>query len=502
MLRWLPLALITLVALWLRTHELTRRPMHADEANQAVKLGSLLETGHYAFDPRDHHGPTLYYAALPIAWVRGEKNLASLSETSVRLVPAFAGSLSVLLLAAAAMPLGRWPALASAAFLAISPPAVYFSRYFIQETLLATCILAVVVSVQRWLRTGATRWAIAAGFCAGLAQATKASAPLFLVIAALAWSLARLVKSPSSAVVLPTAAPLPAPGPTPRCQLYPGRALLLAGSVGLGTAALLYSSFLTHPTGLVDALGAYSQALTRFGATAAPTGHEKAWGYYLRIFGWFRSGGLVWHQLVFTVLALAGILITLLRRDRWCFGVAVYTVTIFAVFSGFAYKTPWHLIHFVPGLAVLAALALARLAQQPRGGLFATGAALLVGGTLWQQTWLTSFLRPADQRNPYAYVHSSADVLKYRALAEAAVARSPLAPIRVISEEYWPLPWYLRTLPQVGFWSQSPPDANGSLVITSPAQLAAVRASLHGPYRESILGLRPGVFCIVLTPDP
>ena len=63
-----PLALITLAAWWLRTHDLARRPMHADEANQAVKTGELLAIGHYAFDPRDHHGPTLYYLALPIAW--------------------------------------------------------------------------------------------------------------------------------------------------------------------------------------------------------------------------------------------------------------------------------------------------------------------------------------------------------------------------------------------------------------------------------------------------
>ncbi len=57
--RWLPLALLTLAAFWLRTHDLARRPMHADEANQAVKLGELLDAGRYAFDPRDHHGPTL-----------------------------------------------------------------------------------------------------------------------------------------------------------------------------------------------------------------------------------------------------------------------------------------------------------------------------------------------------------------------------------------------------------------------------------------------------------
>src|ERR1041384_8876069 len=104
-LRWLPLAIVAAIAWWLRTHELDRRPMHADEANQAVKLGELLETGHYAFDPRDHHGPTLYYAAVPVAWLRGEYTLATLSETSLRLVPAIAGTAAVILLGLVVAPL-------------------------------------------------------------------------------------------------------------------------------------------------------------------------------------------------------------------------------------------------------------------------------------------------------------------------------------------------------------------------------------------------------------
>ena len=41
------------------------RPMHHDEANQAVRFGQLLETGEYRYDRNDHHGPTLYYLTLP-----------------------------------------------------------------------------------------------------------------------------------------------------------------------------------------------------------------------------------------------------------------------------------------------------------------------------------------------------------------------------------------------------------------------------------------------------
>ncbi|MEO6244973.1 MAG: flippase activity-associated protein Agl23 [Opitutaceae bacterium] len=480
--RWLPLTLIVLGGLWLRTHDLARRPMHADEANQAVKLGELLEAGRYAFDPRDHHGPTLYFAALPIAWVRSERSISLLSETTVRLVPAIFGTLAVILLAALAAPLGRWPALAAAALLAVSPPAVYYSRDFIQETLLATFTLAALLAARTWWRSGLTRWALAAGAVIGLMQATKASAPLFLATAALALALTRNGERPASRRIR--------------------RDAMAAVASALLAAALLYSSFGTHLGGIRAALETYSHALTRFGADAAPTGHEKPWWYYLTLFGWFRAGGLVWHQIVFTALAVAGLIIASVCRDGFLRGVAIYTLVIVIAFSSFAYKTPWHAIHFIPGLALLAAASLAAIARLRTGRLGAVAFALIALATQFQQTWRTSFLRPAEQRNPYAYVHSSPDVLKYRPLAEAARIHALDQPIRVISEEYWPLPWYLRGIPHVGYWSAPPDDCDGVLVIASSTQAEAVRAKLHGAYRESFLGLRPGFICVLFTREP
>ncbi|WP_414663159.1 flippase activity-associated protein Agl23 [Horticoccus sp. 23ND18S-11] len=493
MLRLLPLAIIALAAGWLRTHDLAKRPMHADEANQAVKLGELLDAGRYAFDPRDHHGPTLYYAAVPVAWLRGERSLATLTETTVRLVPAIFGTLTVLLVVALASPLGRWPALLAGALIAVSPPAVYYSRYFIQETLLGTFTLAAVLSARSWWRTGLTRWAVAGGACAGLMQATKASAPLFLAAGLFAWWIARRARSPERKR-LETAA---ASGS--RSFL---RGTGVAALAALLTAALLYSSFGTHLAGLRDALTVYTNALTRFGAAAAPTGHEKPWWYYLRILSWYREGGLVWQQLAFSLFAVAGLGVAVVSRSPYLRGVAAYTAVIVGAFSFFAYKTPWHLVHFVPGMAILAAAALATLARMKAGGVIATVLAMLVIATLYHQTQRSSFLRPADQRNPYAYVHSAPDVLKVRDLALAAAARFPEKPIRVISEEYWPLPWYLRGLARVGYYAAPPDDCDGALVIASQLQAESVRAQLRGSYRESFLGLRPGFLCIVFTPEP
>lgn len=483
-LRWFPLLLVTATALWLRTRDLAVRPMHADEANQAVKAGELIETGRYAFDPRDHHGPVLYYAARPVAFFRGQKNLAQLDETTVRLVPALAGTVAVLLLGLLATPLGRGPALVAAAFLAVSPPAVYYSRYFVQETLLATFTLALFLSAHRWWTTGRARWAMIAGVCTGLMQATKASAPFFVF----AGLLALLVVPPSGGTTNP--------GPIRRTARDGALALLAA----LVTAALFYSSFGANLPGLRDALGTYTESTARL--TSGATGHEKPWWYFLQLLTWQRAGGLVFEQATFTALALAGAVIAFAARIpllRWAAG---YTALVLVGLSLPAYKTPWHAIHLVPGMALLAAGALGELARFRVGRFVAVAAAIVVLADLFWQTERVTRTYAADARNPYAYVHSSPDVRKFRALADSARAASPGRPIRVISEEYWPLPWYFRGLDNVGYWTRVPEDCDGALVVASASLAAEVRARLHGSYREDYLGLRPGFVCIVFTFEP
>ena len=472
--RWLPVALIALTALWLRTHDLSRRPMHADEANQAVKTGVLLETGFYAFDPHDHHGPTLYYATLPIAWSRDEHSLGALTETTVRLVPAILGTISVLLLALLAAPLGRWPAAAAAAFMTVSPPAVYYSRYFIQETLLVTFTLGALFCVQQWWRRGHLGWAIGAGAFVGLMQATKASAPLFLLAAAVALLVAR---------------------PTPPVSVHRLRAAIAAFVAALFVAVVFYSSFGTHFAGLRDAIAVYGPAAQH---VTGDSGHEKPWWYYLRLFGLQREGGLLWQQIAFSILAIAGTILAFIGQNKFLRGAAVYTTIVAVALSLTPYKTPWHAVHFVPGLSILAAGALTILPQAWMG-IALTGAVL---ASQAGQTKLVVFLRHADARNPYAYVHSSPDVLKFRALVDTALARSAEGVVRVISEEYWPLPWYFRGVSRVGYWPTPPDDCDGALVITSADQADAVRARLHGHYHESYLGLRPGFLCVVFTPTP
>jgi hypothetical protein len=142
-------------------------------------------------------------------------------------------------------------------------------------------------------------------------------------------------------------------------------------------------------------------------------------------------------------------------------------------------------------LCLLAGMALGRM-RTP----IAVPLALIVLGWLGWQTRQAVFLRPADPRNPYAYVQTVPDMLKVPALAAAA----PPGPIKVISEEYWPLPWYLRTRKEVGYWTHPPANCDGALVFASAGLADAVRARLHGRYQESDLGLRPGFVLVVFSP--
>ncbi len=477
--RWLPVALLTLAALGLRCRDLAARPMHADEANQAVKAGELVESGRYAYDPRDHHGPTLYYAAQVAAWCRGERTLASLDEVTVRLVPALAGTCSVVLLYLLAVPLGRPAALASAAFLAVSPPAVYYSRFFIQETLLVTFTLATFVCARRWWSTGRTRWALASGGCIGLMQATKESAPLFL----LAGLAALLVCRPKRG------------GPGRR-----GRDGLAGAGAALFVAALFYSSWGTHLAGLRDAVGTYGDIARRL--HPGDTGQEKPWWYFLRLFSWQQNGGLAFQQVGFLVLVLVGAATSIALGPPLARWAALYSGLILLLLSAASYKTPWHAVHLVPGFSLLAAGGMAAAARSNPGRILATAATLIVLAMQFWQTERVTRAYASDARNPYAYVHSSPDVLKFRPLADAALARAPGGAGRVISEEYWPLPWCFRGLDRVGYWTQAPADCDGALVIASAGLADTVRSRLHGRYRESYLGLRPGFVCIVFERQP
>jgi uncharacterized protein (TIGR03663 family) len=482
------LVLVFTGALVFRAERLDLRPMHHDEANQALKFGRLLETGEYRYDPADHHGPTLYYLSLPLARVLGRDTLAA----TLRLLPALFGAGLVLLLALYAAEIGTGAVLAAGVLAALSPAFVYYSRFYIQETILVFFAAAVLAALWKFRRKRTAGWAVAAGAFAGLMFATKETSLILFAAAGAAY--AAVGKAGRAAL---------SGGAAVRTSAF--RSLAAGAAAAVLTAALFFSSFLAHPRGVIDsvlALGGY------FAKSGSPGFHAHPAGYYLGLLAYSASGGLVWSESLILALACLGIIGAVRKKNAFGIFIAVFTLFSAAVFSGIRYKTPWNLLPFHFGFIVLAgygtAFVFRSLKKLP---LRIVAAALLLAGTahLGWQAWAASFRYPADPRNPYVYAQTGTD---YPRLVRRVEDIARVAPdgrrllIKVVCDPYelWPLPWSLRRFDRVGYWTDAVRAGGGDeagVVIASQVPAAKLDPLLNGAYVSEYYGLRPEVLLTV-----
>jgi uncharacterized protein (TIGR03663 family) len=504
-------------ALLFRVVRLDIRPMHHDEANQAVKFGDLLEKGEYRFDPNDHHGPSLYYLTLPVAGIAGEKTLAELNETTLRLVPALFGAGLLLLFLLFAGGLSREAALAAAALAAVSPVMTYYSRFYIQETLLVFFLAALIGAGWKYIRTRSAWWALAAGFSAGFMYATKETSALLFAALAAAFGLVFLMDRPGAGRKMAAAA-----GDTQGGRIAPAKlrtalhgTLFLAA--GAGTALLFFTSFFHNPQGLADSVRAIGASFNRAGH---PGFHAHPWYYYFETLAYSKSGGgPVWSEAFLLFLAAAGS-IAAFGHDEGKDGsplflrfILFFTLVTAAVYSLIPYKTPWNVLPFYLGLVVLAGNGVGLFLRISRTKVVKILVlAVLVPGfvNLAAQAYRANFTAPADPANPYVYAQTSPDFLKLVAavdkIADAAPGKRDIL-IKVVAppDETWPLPWYLRRYSRVGYWT-SPESAgdvrDAAIVITSASFIKEIGAALGDGYRQSFYGLRPEVpLCVFTRPE-
>jgi uncharacterized protein (TIGR03663 family) len=495
-----------LAGLALRGARLGTRPMHHDEANQAVKFGDLLERGEYRYDYRDHHGPTLYYLTLPSAWLAGRHTLVSLDETTLRRVPVFFGAATILLLPLLSAGIGRTATAVAALLMAISPAMVFYSRMFIQEALFTCFTFGFVIAVGRIATGGGRAWWMLAGAAAGLAIATKETFVIVLPAAVLAGAIAWWSLGPGG----------------PRNVLTGGRwraHALAAVALAAAIAAAFYTSFLTAPLAILEPFRGASTYLTR---GIQPASHAHPWHYYVGLLAYSRSGGLWWSEGLVLLLALVGAVAGWLPHAEperpglrlperpgklvgmfWPRYLAFYVGVTALIFSAIPYKTPWNLLPFyvvAPALAGCGFEALLGLARTraARGAL--TAILAIASAQLGWQAWRASVIYAADPRNPYVYAQTVPDAVR---MADRIRALSALHPdgarmlVMVIAAPYeqWPLPWYLRSMPNVGYWTA--PDAAETLrapvIVSSLEFTPTLDRTLGDSYVSEFYGLRPDV---------
>ena len=73
--------------------------------------------------------------------------------------------------------------------------------------------------------------------------------------------------------------------------------------------------------------------------------------------------------------------------------------------------------------------------------------------------------------------------------------------IKVVADDCWPLPWYLRRRERVGYWEDMPDNPDAAVVIVERALAEDVDARLTGSYRTYHYGLRPGTSLVVYVEE-
>lgn len=486
------------LALATRLIALDERPMHTDEAVHGIILAQLVEGQDYRYDPVDYHGPTLYYLTLPWVGLRGQRTAADLTEFTLRAVPAFFGAGLILLLIPWRRVLGAWAVLWAALFMACSPIQLYFHRVFIHETLLVFFGFAFLTCVRDWLQKPRSWMLLLAGLCAGLMHATKATS--LLMFAAMAGAGTILWFRPSRK----QPATLAPDSSTARPFLHPLPHIVWAVITALAVSALLHSSFFTNPAGIIDSITAFFISPGR----ATGQGHEKPWYTYLHWIGGYRSGGFLWSEALLLILGALGAFFSNDWKARSVnvpmIGTAflgLYALFLFVIYSLIPYKTPWLMLSPMFLVTLLAGSGAATAIRHAPGPWALAGltACLLLGALgLAAQAHRAAFRFAADERVPYVYSHTSPDAVRLanRIVESMQWLDESERMVQVVAEEYWPLPWYLRSLDRVGYWNERPPQLIAPVIILSRPISATAQGELELTHVPVFAGIRPGVLIV------
>jgi uncharacterized protein (TIGR03663 family) len=447
--------------------------MHTDEAINAYITGQLLAGEKYHYDPKDRHGPALTELALPLVRLQGAKNFAGLTESELRLTPVLVGVVTVLLFGAAVEMFGFIPCLIAALLFAFAPLPVYYNRYFIHETLFVAGTFGLILAGWQALKLNSVWFAALAGFCAAFMVACKETVVIhFFALgfaAIISWRLGSKKHFPSM-----------------RTWLAAALTFVIAG-------ILLFTWGGQNWTALADLL----RAIPNVAARAGGEGHQKPFWYYgvLLANGW--SGALI------LILAALGLFRATVSSRR--IFLAIYGIVIILIYSAIPYKTPWLALNFWLPLALFAGLACewiwtASLKFSVRAGwlLLLAGLGVLIA----HDTIRLAFEIPASEKNPYAYAHTTEDILGLPVRIEEAAQRQnlPQPRIAVIAKDAWPLPWYLRKFADVGYWQPGQQTGPADFFITTTDVSDALAERLKD-FRPDFFGVRPNVLLILWTPS-
>jgi uncharacterized protein (TIGR03663 family) len=557
--------LVTAAATFLRFFWLALKPLHHDEGVNGWFLTTLFRDGAYKYDPANYHGPTLYYISLGFSKIFGLNTIsvrASVAVWGVLIVilafflRRYIGSVGSLF---AALFLALSPSMVYISryyiheifFVFLSLAAVLAIVFFIEKrkagifSIAWTVLLLLVCFLPSTIKLGSALgrdnetavWAFRAGFLivelilialvvrmlltwdngrplyfllaiasAALMFATKETAFItlgtMLIACVCVWIWRRIFRVDEADPVTASEdvlgdAHLSWSNFTAALGSTTDRALIAAASVFIFVyiIVLFFSSFFSYFEGVRGAAEAYA-IWTRTGSKDHT--QNGTWAYLQ----W-----LIETEAALLVLSAIGGLIAFVNaRHRFAMFASLWAFGLFAAYTIIPYKTPWLAISFLLPMCIAAGYAVNDMARSKNASVKAIAALLAVSSTvmLAYQSYELNFVDYDDEDRALIYAHTHREfhamVERIEYYAEKS-GRGEEAKIEIVSQDYWPLVWYLRDYKQAKFHGRLVDTADAELIVAKKRdQDAEVIRRYSAGYR--LVGeyhLRSGVDLVLLV---
>ncbi len=346
--------IIALMAVGLRLYDLGSRPMQAAEAAQALAAWRSAQGL-----PQDaalgQLSPLLFTSNMFLFALFGAGGFGA------RLLPSLGGALLVVLPYFFRQRLGRMGALAASFLLALSPSALFFSRYLGGEIVVATCALAITWGLFGYLdqRQPKHLYTVTAALGLGLSAGSGTYTFILVVVTfVLALALVNRVAGPSMYWLRISDA---------WRAVRAANGLLRDGAALLALIfVLVCTAFLLHRSGLQDGIDLFTAWLSAF----QPQAGAHPWYYPLQL--------LIVYEPLILVFGLAGAVYLLRRRDPFSLFLAYWSAMALLLSIVAGGRGPGDVLLIVLPLALLAGAFIGRLLDElaakavwAREGLFA-----------------------------------------------------------------------------------------------------------------------------------
>ena len=512
---------IFVLAAVLRMYDLDLVPLHHDEGVNGNFLVRLVRDGFYQYDPENYHGPTLYYFAAWFPWLvrvlfgKAAQEHWGMTTVSIRMVPALFGIGTIVLIFLLRRWLGTIGTLTAALLLAVSPGAVYLSRYFIHETQFVFFTLGIVVASLYLYEQRNPLYLVLAAASASLLFATKETAMIsvgvLLIALVVTFGYARFrrgktrapkVKGRTQPPSLPSTIINEYGGPR-----VVGVYVVVALAVFAGIWITFYSSFFTNSKGIYDSFKTF-QVWSKTGTVAHV--HPFLTYVYWMI---YREGPLL------ILGALGAAFVVWQPRNLFALFSALWAFGLMAAYSLIPYKTPWLMLNFVVPLALISGYAIQAIFEMEGGQARLTGAILViaVAFAVYQSIDL-NFINydNDDEHYVYVYAHTTRGLLDLVKEVDriAKEEDGDRTGITIVSPDYWPLPWYFRNYTRVGYYGRLA-QTTEPVIIANENQKADIDQNYGEVYQQVMsqaqdgtFELRPGVKLLLyrrrpgVTPSP